>query len=525
MKFVIISILCIFCILKRFECARILVVIATPSYSHQITYNRLFLELNKRGHEIVFITTNYIRDLDVTNITQINIEKSYELMKDLDFIRYRYEGISWLTFLETNIRVLGDGFLKNTFEHPMAKELYSPNSNATFDVVMTEMLFTPGACALAHRFNAPLIGLSSFGLPAFQEYILGGLVLPSHESTWENVYTGTDPTFWDRVKNFVGLWRHLYICYQETISRQHSMVEKYFGKSIPPLIEIIRNITLVFINNDEFVSPARLKSQNHITFSTLQISENPTPLPKDLKHFVDNAKNGFIYFNLGTNVRSASLPNETIRIFRDVFAKLPYRVVWKFEMEFPEKPDNVFAAPWFPQQTILAHPNIKLFVYQGGIQSTEETIHFAVPVLGFPVMADQDYQVRRMVKLGVGKCLEITTVDSNEFESAIREIISNKEYKQNMLKLRDLTKDTPYDYAKYLAWWTEFVIRYKGAPHLRSTVISQPWYQRNDMDIVISFTILTYILVSYTFRLIIKLILRTCKQRRINSVHLKQKTS
>lgn len=73
-----------------------------------------------------------------------------------------------------------------------------------------------------------------------------------------------------------------------------------------------------------------------------------------------------------------------------------------------------------------AHPKIKLFIYQGGLQSSEETIRFAVPVLGFPILADQDYQVRRMEALGIGKYLEITTFTEDQLENAIYEIINNK---------------------------------------------------------------------------------------------------
>ena len=66
-------------------------------------------------------------------------------------------------------------------------------------------------------------------------------------------------------------------------------------------------------------------------------------------------------------------------------------------------------------------------MYQGGLQSSEEAIHFGVPVLGFAIFADQDYQVGRMEALGVGKSLEITTVTKEELESSIIELITNEE--------------------------------------------------------------------------------------------------
>lgn len=69
-----------------------------------------------------------------------------------------------------------------------------------------------------------------------------------------------------------------------------------------------------------------------------------------------------------------------------------------------------------------AHPNIKVFIYQGGLQSTEEAISAAVPVIGYPVMADQEIQATKMASLGVGKKLEITDVKADELVQAIRSI-------------------------------------------------------------------------------------------------------
>ena len=67
-----------------------------------------------------------------------------------------------------------------------------------------------------------------------------------------------------------------------------------------------------------------------------------------------------------------------------------------------------------------------MFIYQRGLQSSEETVYYGVPVLGFAILADQDYQVARMEALGIGKSLEITTLKKDELENAITELITNK---------------------------------------------------------------------------------------------------
>lgn len=77
-------------------------------------------------------------------------------------------------------------------------------------------------------------------------------------------------------------------------------------------------------------------------------------LLQDLKKILDGAKEGCIYFSLGTNVKSNHLPIERLNIFLKVFARLPYKVLWKFESDnLANKPDNVVIRKWLPQQEVL----------------------------------------------------------------------------------------------------------------------------------------------------------------------------
>ena len=73
-------------------------------------------------------------------------------------------------------------------------------------------------------------------------------------------------------------------------------------------------------------------------------------------------------------------------------------------------------------------------------------------------------------------------------------------------------KDAPYDIVKNLAWWTEYVIRTKGAPHLRSSITFQPWYQRYDLDVIVFLAIVAFVIASSTLNLIAKLIVYLHRQ-------------
>ncbi|OAD54608.1 Ecdysteroid UDP-glucosyltransferase [Eufriesea mexicana] len=517
-------VLCVLCVAKQTECYRILAVVATPSYSHQIPYWSLWLELHERGHEIVLVTPNPIPGIESPNFTQIDISKGYGVMKDINFVQLRLEGATWHDFVLEHLLDINEDSVRHVFEAPQMKKLYAPNSNEKFDIFLTEFLYMPSLYAFAHRFNVPMIALSSLGMITLNEYILGGLVLPSHEYTWEmQANTGPNLPFTKRLTNFVAMWRLTYVLYRDILPLHQKLAENYLGP-LPPLVDIMKNVSALFLDQSDVLTPARPKLANIITFTSFHINENPDPLPKDLQEFVDGADAGFIYFSLGSNARSADLPMELQRMFCDVFAKLPYRVVWKFEKDLVGKPSNVYTGKWFTQQTILAHPKIKLFITQGGVQSTEETINFGVPAIVIPVLADQDYQAARMDALGIGKRLELATITKDEFENAVQEMITNKEYKKRMIRIQNLIRDTPYDLVKNLAWWTEYVIRSDGAPHLRSSLVMQPWYQYCDMDIVVFLTIVIFLIVSNTLNLIVKFIMYSYKRWQL-SIHQKQKIS
>ncbi|XP_017875026.1 uncharacterized protein LOC108621928 [Ceratina calcarata] len=484
---------------------RILAVVATPSYSHQVPYYKLWMELNKRGHEVVLVTANVIQNYNGTNFTQIDVSDSYKIIRNIDFVKLRMHGDTWIKLLEIGVLPLADGTAEVVFKNKEMQKLYAPDSNVTFDVFFTEMLYVPALYALAHKFNAPMIGLSSLGILSINEHILGGIPLPSHEYTWEmEARTGSNLSFLERLRNFVILWKNIYDLYHYHFPKHQIMAEKYLGK-LPPLEDIARNTSLIFIQQSDVLTPAKPKLANMITFTASHVSQKPTPLSQDLKQFLDDAKEGVIYFSLGTNAMSSDLPIELQRMFCDVFAKLPYRVVWKYEKELPGKPDNLYIGRWLPQQSILAHPKVKLFIYQGGLQSSEEAIYNEVPVIGFPVLADQDYQVGRMEALGIGKRLELTTVMREEFENAIQEVITDTQYKERMKHIKKVAKDIQIDPVENLVWWTEYVIRTKGAPHLRSNLAWQPWYKRYDTDIIVFLTSIAVIIILNAINLTAKL--------------------
>jgi len=56
--------------------------------------------------------------------------------------------------------------------------------------------------------------------------------------------------------------------------------------------------------------------------------------------------------------------------------------------------------------------------------------------------------------------------------------------RENAQRLSHIIRDQPLTPLEQALYWTEYVIRHKGAPHLRSTVLDLTWYQYFLLDVI-----------------------------------------
>jgi len=147
---------CFLCIAAPIETARILAIIAVPSYSHQIPFRSLWTALSQKGHKVVLLTPDPVNDPSLVNLTEINFHSAYELIKSINFRMMETE--TGLSTERTQLWPASHQMTENVYKHPKVREMYLPDSNQKFDVVIVETVKSPSLYALAHRFNAPLIG-------------------------------------------------------------------------------------------------------------------------------------------------------------------------------------------------------------------------------------------------------------------------------------------------------------------------------------------------------------------------------
>lgn len=199
---------------------------------------------------------------------------------------------------------------------------------------------------------------------------------------------------------------------------------------------------------------------------------------------MDGASTGAILFSLGTNLNSSELPQEKITILLNKFRTLTQRVLWKFETELAHLPVNVKIGKWLPQDDILAHPNVKLFISHCGKGGITEAKYHGKPILAIPVFGDQFSNAKQIQNEGWAVTLPFDQMNAKRFSNALDEALNNSTYLQVARKLSTLYRDRPEHPLDRAAYWIEYVIRHDGAKHMQSPAVHLNLVQYYSVDVI-----------------------------------------
>lgn len=222
-----------------------------------------------------------------------------------------------------------------------------------------------------------------------------------------------------------------------------------------------------------------------IEIGGIQIKEQAAALPKDLQLIMDSAEQGVIYFSLGTNLQGANLSKDKAQIIFNELSKLPYKVLLKWgDSNFPGQSENIIYKSWLPQDDILAHPKLKLFITHGGQGSIVESQYHGVPMIGLPFFADQHSNMAAVQKAGFGLSLDYAKLSEQTFRAAVLEILQNATYQKNVQEFSKLYRDRPMSARQQVRYWVDYVIRHKGAKHMQSPAVNLRWWQLHSLDVM-----------------------------------------
>ncbi|KAJ0172133.1 hypothetical protein K1T71_012106 [Dendrolimus kikuchii] len=316
-------------------------------------------------------------------------------------------------------------------------------------------------------------------------------------------------TFKERVEELWTVVRVLYIKLTYADKHEEELYNRFLvpeilkrRSRIPSFQEVKYSGSLVLGNTHVSVGQAIRLPQNYKHVGGYHIEGNVEPLPEGLKKIMDEAKNGVIYFSMGSNLNSKDMPEEMNINLLKMFGTLKQTIIWKFEEELPGRPKNVHIVKWAPQPSILAHPNCVLFITHGGLLSTTETVYFGVPIIGIPIFADQFTNVIRAVRRGIALRVDLSNAMADDLKIAIEEIVGNPKYTQTVKQLSKIFHDRQMTPGAELVYWVEHVIRTKGAPHLKSPALLLPWYQKAYLDLAIIILIILIVALLFIRKLL-----------------------
>ncbi|XP_055604317.1 UDP-glucosyltransferase 2-like [Uranotaenia lowii] len=407
--------------------ANILYLNGIPSPSHFIWNRSLMYGLAAKGHNVTALSVD-IDDKAPPNVSFIQIEGVYEFMTDSDDIIDYLEMTKFTTYdMLTAFSDFCIGGCLASLNSKGLEQLLAYPDDFKFDLIISDFLQGPCLSPVAqHKFKyPPLVLATGFHGLTLSTSITGAYSypgsIPNHEyDVPENM------NYKQRFMNF------LYSHYEELLRTYHTEptmdgLIRQIMPDIPYVADLDKNARVVLLNSNPVIQYSESAMPNLISVGGMQIS-SPKELPVDLKTVIESAENGAILFSLGTNVRSDSLGKERIVAIVNAMAKFPqFKFLWKFESDkLPiEIPPNVYIRKWMPQNDILAHPNIKLFITHSGLLSTQEAIWYGVPLIGFPIFADQNKNINYCVQQGVGIRLSIDKLNTKDLAEAIETITSN----------------------------------------------------------------------------------------------------
>ena len=79
---------------------------------------------------------------------------------------------------------------------------------------------------------------------------------------------------------------------------------------------------------------------------------------------------------------------------------------------------------WLPQNDLLGHKDIKAFVSHVGHNSLYESAYHGVPVVAFPLFADQFFDARKVENFGLGLSVDHNSFTPEEFAEKIEYVIN-----------------------------------------------------------------------------------------------------
>ncbi|XP_003268480.1 UDP-glucuronosyltransferase 2B15 isoform X1 [Nomascus leucogenys] len=474
------------------SCGKVLVW--PTEYSHWINMKTILEELVQRGHEVTVLTSsasilvNASKSSAIkfevypTSLTKNDFEDS--LLKMLDRWTYVVSKTTFWSYFSQLQELCWEYYdydYKLCKDAVLNKKLMTKLQESKFDVVLADAL-NPCGELLAELFNIPFLYSLRFSVGYTFEKHGGGFLFPPSYVPVVMSELSDQMTFTERIKNMIHMlyfdfWFQIYDLkkwdqfYSEVLGRPTTLFET-MGKAEMWLIRTYWDFEFPhpFLPNVDFVGGLHCKPAK--------------PLPKEMEEFVQSSgENGIVVFSLGSMISNMS--EERANKIASALAQIPQKVLWRFDGKKPNTlGSNTRLYKWLPQNDLLGHPKTKAFITHGGTNGIYEAIYHGIPMVGIPLFADQPDNIVHMKAKGAALSVDIRTMSSRDLLNALKSVINDPIYKENAMKLSRIHHDQPMKPLDRAVFWIEFVMRHKGAKHLRVAAHNLTWIQYHSLDVI-----------------------------------------
>ncbi|KAH8280820.1 hypothetical protein KR054_000257 [Drosophila jambulina] len=436
--------------------------------------------LVERGHNVTLITPVGIPP-DIEGVRHIRVAMLNQHMNELlesdlkvDFFKNKWAECELAAAMLYNISeaVLSDNRVQRMLQ----------DRSERFDLVLIELGHLDALNGLGEFYNATLMGFSPFRMNWVTEELAGNPAPSINEpiSPW-GYYM--DHSLVSMFFNWIYIIEERLMVHLIVRPAQLRLFKKFFGYSAQKFNDLRARFSVVLINNHFSMGRARANVPNVIEIGGILLSEAPEPCDEELQRFMDEAEDGVIYFSMGLDIFVKLLPDNMQQVLQLSFARLKQRIVWKNELSTtPNKTNQIYMMAKAPQRHVLAHPNVKLFISQGGMLSVMEAVYSGVPMLGLPLFFDHFSNIHQVRLAGMAEVLDPNNLNVDTLTSTVLDLLQNPKYARKAKKMSESFKDRPMSPLETAVWWTEYALRHPNANHIRlnSEDISLMQYYRLD---------------------------------------------
>ncbi|XP_014479876.1 PREDICTED: UDP-glucuronosyltransferase 2B19-like [Dinoponera quadriceps] len=460
---------------------RILGVFPYHYTSHWIMPETLMKGLAQRSHQVDVIS-HFPQKKPISNYTDISLSGSMPILQN----NFTATEIAW--FREVLMKQVIDKMGTEICEllaHPKMQNLIkNPPQDPPYDLVIIEVLMSPCFLAFGRHLKVPVVALVNVNFPSWFNELSGNPFNPAYVPVTFSSF-GQQMNFKERVLNFF----EAYLSSAQVLyytSFQVEYVKKYFGMKDTAISDLHNDISLYLVDSHPSLHGIKPLTPAVVEVAGLHIKNDSVTLSPEVQKWLDESKDGCVYFTFGSMIRIETFSKEIIEIFYKSFKKIaPVRVLMKVAKKedlLPGLPDNVMTQSWFSQIAVLKHKNIRAFITHGGLKGTQEAIYFGVPMIGIPLFLDQNSNILSFERKEVAISLNsIHDVTEEKLTSALNSILKDPIYRKNVQKLSKLFVDRPMSALDTAIFWVEYVG--KNGNFLQSPAMQLHWWQRNLLDI------------------------------------------